>query len=158
VKRLCGVSPFHIPITYIDIRFFVHATETQNKVVEAVHRLLPINHVDEIVFRGSNLKGHHGNPITLFETRMKKKEIIKAIVETLSSSLSELDKEALLREIGLRTEKGSLYIRLDKQAALQGEFKLCSADPIRMRIRFRKGKPEDVIEACLKLGLLHTHA
>lgn len=154
MKRLSGASLSHIPITYIDIRFFVHATEDPNKVVEAVRRLLPTNHVDEIVFERSNLKGHYGNPITLFGTRVKKREILKALVETLSSGLGELDKEALLREIGLHTEKGSLYIRLDKQAALQGEFKLCSADPVRMRIRFRRDKLEDIIKTCRELGML----
>jgi len=154
VKHLRGMPLPSMPITYIDIRFFVHATEDLNKVVEAVRRLLPTNHVNEIAFERSNLEGHHGNPITLFETRVKKNEILRAVVETISSGLGELDKEALLREIGLHTEKGSLYIRLDKQAALRGEFKLCSADPIRVRIRFRKGKPEDVTNACRELGLL----
>jgi RNA binding exosome subunit len=154
VKRLRGVSPSQIPITYVDIRFFVHATEDPNKVVEAVRRLLPTNHVDEIVFKRNNLKGHYGNPITLFQTRVKKREIVKAMVETLSSGLGELDKEALLREIGSHMEKGSLYIRLDKQAALQGNFKLYSADPVRMRIRFRKKKLEDVIKTCRELGML----
>jgi RNA binding exosome subunit len=156
VKRLRGVSISHIPVTYVDIRFFVHATEDPNKVVEAVRRLLPTNHIDEIVFKRSNLKGHYGNPITLFETRIKKREIVNAVVETLSSGLGELDKEALLTEIGSHTEKGSLYVRLDKQAALQGEFKLCSADPVRMRIRFTKKKLEDIIKTCRELGLLRV--
>jgi len=150
------VSLPHKPITYIDIRFSAHATEDQNKVVEAVRRLLPTNHIDEIIFKKSNLKGHYRNPITIFETRIKKREIVKAVVETLSSGLSDLDKEALLREIGLHTEKGSLYVRLDKQAALEGEFKLCSADPVRMRIRFRTKKLENVIKTCRELGLLNA--
>jgi len=143
-----------MPITYVDIRFFAHATEDLNKVIEAVHRLLPTNHVDEIVFKRSNLKGHYGNPITLFETRVKKREIVKAVVETLSSGLGELDKEALLREMSLHMEKGSFYVRLDKQAAFQGEFKLCSADPVHVRIRFRKQRLEDTIKTCRELGIL----
>jgi len=156
VKQSSGTSQSQIPITYIDIRFFVHATEDPNKVTEAVRRLLPTQYIDEIVFKSSNLKGHYGNPITLFETRIKKKEIIKALVENLSSGLGELDKEALLGEIGSHIEKGSLYIRLDKQAAFQGEFELCSADPVRMRIRLRKQKLEDIIQTCRELGLLPT--
>jgi RNA binding exosome subunit len=156
VKPLRGASPSHIPIPYIDIRFFAHATEDLNKVVEAVHRLLPPDHVDEIVFKRSNLKGHYGNPILLFETRIKKREIVKAVVETLSSGLGELDKEVLLDEIGSHMEKGSLYIRLDKQAAFQGEFKLCSADPVRIRIRFRKQKLEGITKTCRELGLLRV--
>lgn len=144
----------YIPIAYIDIRFSAHATEDMNKVVEAVHRILPANHVDDIVFKRDNLRGHYGNTITLFETRIKKREIVKAFVETISSGLDELDKETLLREIGLHMEKGDLYIRLDKQAAFQDEFKLCSTDPVRVHIRFRKKKPEDTIKTCRELGIL----
>lgn len=143
-----------MPIAYIDIRFFVHATEDLDKVVEAVQRVIPSDYMDDIVFKKANLKGHYGNPITLFQTRIKKKEIIKAFVENLSSRLDNLDKEMLRREIDLHVEKGSLYVRLDKQAALQGELKLCTADPIRVRIRFRKSKLEDVVQVCRELGIL----
>jgi len=143
-----------VPIAYIDIRFFAHATEDLDKVVEAAKHILPAGYVGDIVFRKDSLRGHHGNPITLFETRIKGREIIKAFLEKLSSNLNELDKEALLQEAGLHVEKGNLYIRLDKQAALQGEFKLCTADPIRVRIRFRKEKLEDIIKICRELGIL----
>ena len=143
-----------IPVAYIDIKFFVHATENIDKVVEAVQRLLPSDYVNDILFKKGNLKGHYGNPITLFETRIKNKEIIKAFVDNLSSRLDNVDKETLRREIDLHVEKGSLYVRLDKQAALQGELKLCTADPIRVRIRFRKTKIEDIIKTCQELGML----
>jgi len=142
------------PVAYIDIRFFVHATENLDKVVEAVQRLLPSDYIDDILFKKDNLKGHYGNPITLFETRIKEKEIIKAFVENLSSHLDNLDKETLRREIDLHAEKGSLYARLDKQAALQGELKLCTTDPIHVRIRFRKTKIEDIVKTCRELGIL----
>jgi len=143
-----------MPIAYIDIRFFVHATEDSDRVVEAVQRVLPSDYIDDVVFKRDNLRGHYGNPITLFETRIKKRETIRAFVEHLSSRLDELDKETLRREINLHVEKGSLYVRLDKQAALQGALKLCTADPIRVRIRFRKTKMEDIIKLCVELGLL----
>jgi len=143
-----------IPVAYIDIRFFVHATENLDKVVEAVQRILPSDYIDDILFKKNNLKGHYGNPITLFETRIKKKEIIKVFVENLSSRLDELDKETLRREIDLHVEKGSLYVRLDKQVAFQGELKLCVADPIHVRIRFRKTKNEDIVKTCQELGML----
>ena len=143
-----------MPIANIDIRFFAHATEDLNKVVEAAQHILPSNYIDDIIFKRDVLRGHYGNPITLLETKIKEKEVIKAIVEKLSRGLSELDKETLLKEITLHVEKGSLYVRLDKQAALEGKFKLCTADPIRLRIRFRKGKLEDISNICRELGIL----
>ena len=141
-------------IAYIDIRFFAHATEDLNKVIKAVQNVLPANHVDDIVFKRDNLQGHYGNPILLFETRIKKKEIVKAVIENFSSHLRELDKKALREEIDLHVQKGSLYIRLDKQAALQGELKLCTTDAIRLRIRFKKAKAEDIVKTCQDLGIL----
>ncbi|KPV62737.1 MAG: hypothetical protein AOA66_1233 [Candidatus Bathyarchaeota archaeon BA2] len=75
-----------MPVAYIDIRFFVHATENLDKVVEAVQRLLPSDYIDDILFKKGNLKGHYGNPITLFETRIKNREVIKAFVENLAST------------------------------------------------------------------------
>jgi len=141
-------------IAYIDMRFFAHATEDLNKVIEAVRNVLPANHVDDIVFKRDNLQGHYGNPILLFETRIKKKEIVKAVIENFSSHLRELDKKALHEEIDLHVQKGSLYIRLDKQAALQGELKLCTTDAIRLRIRFKKAKTEDIVKMCQDLGIL----
>lgn len=143
-----------MPIAYIDIRFFAHATEDVNKVVQAAQRILPADYADGILFKRSSLRGHYGNPISLFETRIKGREMVKAFIENLSTSLSGSDKEALLNEIELHVEKGSLYIRLDKQAALQGDFKLCAADPIRVRIRFRKKKPEDIVKVCQEIGVL----
>ena len=143
-----------IPIAYIDIRLFAHATEDMDKVVEAVQHVLPSDHVEDIVFNRSNLRGHYGNPITLFEAKIKNKEAIRALVENFSSHLSELDKETLSREIHLHVEKGSLYIRLDKQAAFQGKLTLCRSDPIHIRIRFRKTKIEDIVKTCQELGML----
>jgi len=143
-----------IPIAYIDIRFFVHATEDLDKVVEAARRVLPSDYVDDIVFEKANLKGHYGNPIILLETRIKEKEMIRAFVENLSLRLDNLDKEMLRREIDLHVEKGSLYVRLDKQAALQGELKLCTTDPLHIRIKFRKTKIEEIVKTCREFGML----
>jgi len=141
-------------IAYIDIRFFAHATEDLDKVIEAVQNVLPADYVDDIIFSRDNLQGHYGNPISLFETRIKKKEIVQAVVEIFSSQLEESDKKALHEEIDLHVQKGSLYVRLDKQAALQGEFKLCTTDAIRLRIRFKKAKTEDVVKMCQELEIL----
>ncbi len=143
-----------LPIAYVDIRFCAHATEDIDKVVEAVHNILPSDNIEEVSFKKSGLEGHYGNPITFFETRIKDKETIRALVENLSANLSSWDKEELSREIHRYVEKGSLYIRLNKQAALQGKIKLVTSDAIRIRIRFKKSKIEDVIEICREIGML----
>lgn len=144
-------------IAYIDLRFFAHATEDVKKVVEAVQHILPTCYLDNISFEKQNLRGHHGNPINFFKTRIKKREIIEAFIKNLSSRLDGLEKETLFREINLHIVKGSLYIRLDKQAAFKGELKLYAVDPIHVRIRFRKNKIEDIIQICHERGIIPTN-
>ena len=143
-----------LPVAYVDIRFCAHATEDVDKVVEAVHNILPSDKLEDITFNRSCVEGHYGNPITFFETRIKDKETVRALVENLSVNLSSLDKEELGRTINRCVEKGSIYIRLDKQAALQGKIKFVTSDPIRIRIRFKRSKLEDVIEICREIGML----
>ena len=140
--------------SYIDIRFAAHATEDVNKVIEAVRNILPVDFVDDILFKSNIIEGHYGNPIIFFETRIKNEKITKAIVENISSKISSLDKEELSREIDRCVDKGSLYIRLDKQAAFLKKIKLTVPDSIRIRIRFRKSKKEDMAEICRTVGII----
>ena len=142
-----------IPVAYIDIKFFAHATEDLEKVMEAVKHILPANRVEEIDFRKNGLKGHHGNPIVFFQAKIEGKDLVKAVIDSIFSRLSELDKEMLRKEIKMHVEKGSLYLRLDKQAAFQGVVKIGVADSIRLRIKFRKGKIEEIIRICEELGI-----
>lgn len=141
-------------VAFIDVSLFAHATEDEDKVLRAVQNLFPSEWWDSVTFTRKNLWGHHKNPIALFETRIKDKEVIQAFIESLSSNLSVMDKQELFDEIGRYVEKGSLFLRLDKQVAFRGSPKLCTADPIRVRIRFRKSKLEDVVQICQDLGIL----
>lgn len=140
-----------LPIAYVDIRFSVHATEDPEKVEKAVFNLLPANCIEEAAFKKDALKGHYGNPIILFETRVKDEQMIKAFVEKLATRLGELDKETISRESNLFVEKSNLYLRFDKQAAFEDKFQLRKADPIYIRIHFRK---RSVIEICREIGLM----
>ena len=143
-----------LPIAYVDVRFSVHATENQNKVLKAVYNVLAIEDPEEVEFSKNDVEGHYGNPITFFEARIKTKKPIKALVDNISGNLSSLDKTELTNTLDKCLEKGSFYIRLDKQAAFQNKIKLVTSDPIRIRIRFRKTKAEDVAQVCRELGML----
>lgn len=143
-----------VPIAYIDVSFLAHATEDENKVVEAAKNLLPPAHLEDVNFNRRALRGHHRNPIIHFEARIKEKEVIKAIMERLASSLADLDKERLLKTIGLHVERGNMYLRFDKQAAYRKEFRLGVADSIRFRLRFRKNRLTDIVNICREIGML----
>lgn len=142
-----------VPITYIDVRAFTHATEDQEKVLKAIHNMLPEELTDKILFKEKRLTGHHGNPIILFETKIKK-DAVNAVFEKLSSHLESLDKELLANEIKRHLDRGNLYVRLDKQSAFLNELRIGSVDPIHLRIHFRKHSPEEIIEVCRKSGML----
>ena len=143
-----------LPVAYVDVRFCTHATEDLDKVMDAVQNVLPNDHIEDVTFKRSNVEGHYGNSIALFDTRIKNKKAVRALVENLSANLSSLDKEELDKTINRCVEKGSLFIRLDKQAALRGKTKFATSDPIRIRIRFRKNKTEDVIQICREIGMI----
>lgn len=142
-----------VPITYIDVRAFTHATEDQEKVLKAIHNTLPAELIDKIIFKEKRLTGHHGNPIILFETKIKK-DAVNAVFEKLSSRLERLDKELLAYEIKRHLDRGNLYIRLDKQSAFLNELRIGSVDPIHLSIHFRKRSPEEIIKVCRKSGML----
>jgi len=142
-----------IPIAYIDVRVFAHATEDQDKVLKAVRGILPPEQVDTVIYGKSGLTGHHGNPIVLIESRIKDKHVAQAILEKLASGLSMMDKELLGKEFMEHLEKGNLYLRIDKQSAFQGVFRLSTSDPIHFRIHFKKHTSEEIVEICRRFGL-----
>ncbi|MEM3769627.1 MAG: RNA-binding domain-containing protein [Candidatus Bathyarchaeia archaeon] len=143
-----------IPVAHVDVRAFAHATEDEEKVLSAVRNTLPPQVSENISFKKSNLSGHHGNPITLFEAKIKERDHVKAFLEKLASSLSTLDKEILGSEIEQHIEKGCLYIRLDKQAAYLNEFKFSATDPIHFKIHFKKSNLKEIVDLCRSLGII----
>jgi len=143
-----------LQVAYIDLRTSVHATEDLDKVQTAICNILPTELLNLIVFKSTGLTGHHGNPISLVEAKIKEKRVAQAVFEKLAQNLPVLDKEVLSSEIDQHLEKGNLYRRLDKQAACLNHFRLSQTDPIHFRIHFKRHRPEEVIEVCRKFGLL----
>ena len=142
------------PIAYIDVSFFVHATEDPQKVLEAAKNVVSAVSAESMSFKKSKLKGEYGNPIIYFKTRIREGKVLDSILRYISSQLPSPDKERLSRDLTRHLERGNLYIRFDKQAAFKGSLRLCREDPIHMRIRFRRSKIDDIINACRKIGLL----
>jgi hypothetical protein len=143
-----------VEVGYIDVRVFAHATEDPERVLAATRNLLPRESIDTVTFKKASLTGHHGNPITLYETKVKEKKLVKAVFEKLCSGLSVLDKETLANEVKQHLDKGNLYVRLDKQSAYLNELKLSSTDPIHLRIHFKKHSAEEIVNICRRSGLL----
>jgi len=142
------------PVGYVDLRVFAHATEDPERVLTAVRNVLPSESVDSVVFKRSSLAGHHGNPIVLFEARVKDRRLVQAVFAKLCSGLGLMDKEVLAGEISGHLERGNLYLRLDKQSAFLGEVRLGSVDPVHVRVHFKKHGTDEVVSVCREFGLL----
>ncbi len=143
-----------LPIGYIDIRVFAHATENQEKVQSAVRNLLTTDLAETLVFEKTNLTGHHANPITLFTSKLTDKKLLLAAIEKFGANLNAIDKELLNQEIRLHLEKGNLYLRFDKQSAFCGTLKLSQNDPIHLKIHFKNKTSDEIMDICHQVGLL----
>ena len=142
------------PVGYVDLRVFAHATEDPERVLAAIRNVLPSESVDSVVFKRSVLSGHHGNPIVLFEARVKDRKLVQAVFAKLCSGLGLMDKEVLAGEISGHLERGNLYLRLDKQSAFLGEVRLGSVDSVHVRVHFKKHGTDEVVGVCRECGLL----
>lgn len=143
-----------LPIGYIDIRVFAHATEDQLKVETATKNLFPISLQETLIFQKTTLTGHHSNPILLFTAKLTDRKLLPLALEKLGASLSALDKEQLNQDIDLRLEKGNLYLRFDKQAAFLGSPKLSQNDPIHLKIHFKNKTKQEIIDLAKQTGLI----
>jgi len=58
---------------------------------------------------------------------------------SLVSKLSKSERLKILRDLQLHSDDdGNLYIRVDKQRLLQGDFQIAEDDPIRVKIKFNR--------------------
>jgi len=142
------------PIAYIDIRTFAHATEDLEKVMLAIRNLLSEELSGSTIFQKNTLKGHHGNPIILFETKLVDKKVLLAVLKKIGAGLTSFDKEQLNDNMKLHLEKRNLYLRFDKQFAFQGEVRFSQNDPIHFKIHFKNKSYEDIVDLSRDAGVL----
>jgi RNA binding exosome subunit len=147
--------PFNL-VREVEISAFSHATEDEDKVEKAIRNLLPEESRD-IWLMKKTLKGHHGDPIMILTGKTRRKGAT-GILWNVVQKLSSLDHQRLLDETEERLDDGgNLYIRLDKQNAYLGKFRLFETDPVKMKFRLRlphgKDRSEyirDIVKAIIR--------
>lgn len=120
-----------LPIHWIEVRAYVHATEDEDRVSKAIDAVCVGPDLAREV-----LEGHFGNPIVRLSRRLETVDEIRAAWERWRSAgtLSEISKELE----GRIDEDGILHLRLDKQAAYGGRLALArEGDPIDVRIKLK---------------------
>jgi RNA binding exosome subunit len=144
-------------ITSVELSFFIHVTEDLDKVLDVVRSFVPEDYVNKMKIQRYELKGHYGNPIVLVKVLIEEDYVIGHILNRLSDGLNNEEKGSLLLGIEKRLdERGTLYLRLDKQAACLGVYRFCEVDSIRIVItpRIHNRNINDMIDLYRKIGLI----
>ncbi len=139
-------------IEWIRVSAVVHSTESREKVSQAIANLFPFDFEIQV----SSAKGHFGNPIEYLEVELKKSFEIKAFWENLIHLLKN-ELASLLNTIEERIDaQNVLHIRIDKQKAFLGEFKLSNVDPIAIKAKLvvYPARKEKAIEFAKEICLI----
>lgn len=141
-------------IAYIDIRVTQHATENPQKVQTAIKNLLTAEQAENLIFQKTSTTGHHNNPIIIFTAKLTDKKTLPVMLEKIGQNLSALDKEQLNQNMKLHIEKSNLYLRFDKQSAVQGTIKLGQTDSIHLKIHFKNKTAAEITDIIKQAGLI----
>ncbi len=121
---------------------FSHATESEERVARALSTAAPGARVER-----KALGGHFGQPLVRLTATTREGAQIAAAIERLRAAAgSEIARTAARR----LSEDRVLHLRLDKQAAAEGELRLCEASQgdvivVRLRLRVPRVPAEDAV-------------
>lgn len=124
------------PRDLVEIETYAHATEDPSKVEEAVMNVLLETIRDKIKLEKSELKGHYGNPIIVYRSRIE--NVSEEFLLSLIKRMSPEDKAHLKAFLDIHLGKHNvLYLRFNKQEAYLGRLKLDQIDSICLRLKLK---------------------
>ncbi len=119
-------------IVIAEISFLVHATEDKDRVLNLVSSVL-IAEKDE--FESENLTGHWGNQIEMIKGRLEGKPA-KDVANNVLTNFDSYDRKKMLYSLDdYVDDKGTLYLRLDKQKICEGKIELSDIDSIKIKFK-----------------------
>ena len=119
-------------IQSVEVTYFIHGTEDEERVTVTVKETLGINATPE----REELEGHFGNTITSVRLRATGDEA-GSVLARLSTFLGS-EKERVREELpSLVDEHKSLYLRLSKQELMIGRAVMAGTDAIRIKVKPR---------------------
>ncbi len=101
---------------WVRVQVFCYATERQELLEETLEELLGTNEFTEDIS-----EGEHGDTMLIMEARLTKQREYKALFTKLGPDIREWIKEDVENRVD---EDCVFYMRLDKQKAVQGEYKV----------------------------------
>jgi len=127
---------------YIEFKAYCHATESIDKVIEAVENLAG----RELELEISNAEGYYGNPIEILEGKISKNNEMNKFFKNLPLEVIQ----KLRRELDKRIDdRCNFFFRIDKGKAYEGEFVLTEGGNsirIRARVESYPSKKETAVE------------
>jgi len=125
-------------VASIEIECFAHATESKEKVLEALLNLAPqeLRTLLKEKISHFTLRGYHGNPIVLYKLKLEK-EFAQQMIKYIFSKMEDFDLKLMSSSLKERSDKASFYFRLDKQHAYLGIFRVLQGDDvIKIKVSF----------------------
>ncbi|MFQ6134780.1 MAG: RNA-binding domain-containing protein [Nitrososphaerales archaeon] len=117
-----------------EVKFFVHATEDEERVLKTVSEVLRI---PEEGFERSKLEGHFGNPIVSFRVHLTGGDADR-FAKGLAHLFDDHEKNRLLLDMASQMDKhGALYLRIDKQSLFAGRLVQSQVDAVRVKMKPR---------------------
>ncbi len=133
-----------IPLHYVDLRTFCYATEDEKRVEEALRTFLPEGDEEPFAIERAESEGHYGDRILVLSARVESADDVRHVLSRLAD-LDEFDR--LIDELDERvTENTELFLRLDKQAAFQGDVRIGDGITFRAKVEAYPAKKEQAVE------------
>lgn len=108
---------------WIELRAFCHPTEQEDRVRRAIETAAP-----GISAAATHAEGHFGPPLLILTARLESREAMNAFWTRLKGAAGG---DRLLESIKDRIDDDCvLHLRLDKQAAFEGELTLVGHDDV----------------------------
>jgi len=146
-----------IKINYVELKTYVHATEDERKVLDALFKIIPSEFKDKIKINKQIVKGYYGNPITIIQIVLRNKYAVE-LLRRLGSLLDDVERSVLKASFNLRYDNRSnkFFIRLDKQDLFRGKAVVSDGDDVvHIMISFRgRGGTEDINKLLKELGIV----
>ena len=142
-------------VSEVRLESFCHITEDPKRVESAILNLLPENLRDNVQISKEVLKGYYGNRIIHYTVRLFDEHAAETLI-FISNSIGSLDKRLIRSTFDLRVEGSrTLYLRFDKGRAFEGILSVSQIDySIKMRVKFRVKRSEEMFNLCRDLGLI----
>jgi len=131
-----------VPFHYVDLRTFCYATEDEKRVEAALRTFLPED--ADIDIEREEMEGHHGDRILVLSVRLERADEVRYVLSTLAGLE---DFAGLMAELEQRIDENcAFFIRLDKQAAFNGDVELGDGLMLRGKVEAYPAKKERAVD------------